>query len=148
MEPAGARQRHDVLRAETAVRLLIAGVPRSGKTTLSAELESKHRCAAMHTDDLIGKLDWSEVSRHVAEDWFTRAGPWVIEGVAVPRAIRKWFRDMRRTDAPCDRLIWMPVPRLELSAGQRAMAKGCISVYDEVIKRLLETGVEVETVTP
>jgi hypothetical protein len=43
----------------------------------------------MHTDDLIA-LGWSEASAAVIP-WISRPGPWIIEGVAVPRALRKWF---------------------------------------------------------
>lgn len=132
----------DVLRDKG--RILIAGVPRSGKTTLAKQMAAETGAPLFHTDDLIGSLNWSELSRHVAEDWMARPGPWIIEGVRVPHAVRKWFRDMKRADAPCDRMIWMPTPRLELSDRQRSLAKGCLKVFDEVVERALESGVGME----
>jgi len=129
------------------VRLLIAGVPRSGKTTLAAlRADEASRAGAplevRHTDDLIGRFDWSGASAEVAT-WFGRSGDWIVEGVAVGRALRKWFA--ARQDAPCDVVVWMPRPRFALSSGQLTMAKGCLTVWAEVEPELRRRGVAIET---
>jgi adenylate kinase family enzyme len=124
-------------KLRSVMRILIAGVPRSGKTTLANQLER----SARHTDDLIGARDWSAASAEVAT-WFDAPGPWVIEGVAVPRALRKWFAS-HATGAPADEIRWLGYPRLTLTSGQAAMAKACETVWREVLPELRRRGVTV-----
>ena len=85
-------------------RVVIAGGPNTGKTTLADKIG---RPNTQHTDDLIGTYDWSGVSAHVAESWMAQPGPWVIEGVATVRALRK--RMELSPERPCDVLIWLTV---------------------------------------
>lgn len=120
-------------------RLVIAGVPRAGKTTMA---NSYVRPIARHTDDLIGSRPWSEVSVEVAT-WFDAPGPWIVEGVAAVRALRKWLRT-HDTGAPCDRVIWFDVPRVAPLPGQLVMAKGCRTVWHEIRAELVARGVHVE----
>lgn len=119
-------------------RICIIGGPRTGKTTLANTMSN-----VLHTDDLIGQFDWSGVSEFVATDWFARPGPWVIEGVAAVRALRKWLA--ANTDGvPCERIIVLTEPYVELSKGQASMAKGHEKVWQEVLPQLLARGVAVE----
>ena len=124
-------------------RIVIVGVPRSGKTTFSRELAGRLGHSTRHTDDLIGKLDWSGASMH-ASTWFDSPGPWIIEGVAAVRALRKWLA-ANENGAPCDRIYWLGSPRLELSPGQATMAKGCSTVWREILPELRGRGVAVES---
>lgn len=147
-------------------RLVIAGVPKAGKTTASmaicgvattadltrtpAGLSGRFGPGAYvrHTDDLIGAslghgpLSWSGVSEVVAT-WFDATGPWIVEGVAAVRALRKWLA-AHPTGAPCDRVLWLDTPRVALTAGQRRMAAGCRTVWREIEPSLLARGVHVE----
>lgn len=120
------------------MRLAIAGVPKGGKTTRAA----KETGPVYHTDDLIGDREWSEASAE-AMTWFDRPGPWVIEGVAVPRALRKWLA-AHAGGKPADLVLWMGTPRQDLTKGQAAMAKGCQTVMREIIPLLERCGVKVE----
>lgn len=117
-------------------RVAIAGVPRAGKTTLAEEMGG-----GRSTDDLIG-LGWSEASLE-ASGWFDLPGPWVVEGMAVPRALRKWLAAYP-TGTPCDRLIWLGRPHAEQSPGQAAMGKGAATVMHEIVGELRARGVAVE----
>lgn len=119
------------------MRLLITGVPRSGKTTLARAVE----LPTLHTDDLIGSCDWSAASARVAER-LDRPGPWCIEGVAIPRALRKWLAG-HPSGKPCDEIRWLGTPRAPLTSGQAAMAKGCETVWDEVYSELQTRGVRI-----
>lgn len=117
-------------------RIVIAGVPRAGKTTLAATMAN-----VRHTDDLIGKLDWSAASLEVSR-WLDEPPPWVIEGVAVGRALRKWL-SFNPVGKPCDVAWWFGAPRVPLEPGQATMAKGCVSVWAEIEPALRARGVEI-----
>jgi hypothetical protein len=117
-------------------RILIAGGPRTGKTTLSTSLGIAR---VRHTDDVMD-LGWSEASAEVAT-WFDEPGPWVIEGVAVPRALRKWLA--ANEGKPCDVVCWLEHPVEPQSKGQAVMAAGCAKVWSEVADALHERGVNI-----
>lgn len=125
------------------MRVLICGGPRSGKTTLAAVIAAQLGCAPRSTDELIPTHDWSEVSDEVAR-WFTgTSSPWVIEGVAVPRALRKWFA-AHPGEPPADRVIWLDEPKVPLTGKQAAMRQACFTVMRQVIQPLRDCGLELE----
>ena len=95
-----------------------------------------------HTDHLI-HLGWSEASAAAAL-WFDTPGPWVVEGVAAPRALRKWLA-AHPEGKPCDVLIVLTEPHEPLTPGQAAMAKGCETVLREVRGELERRGVEIRS---
>jgi hypothetical protein len=88
---------------------------------------------------LIGKLDWSSASAQVAT-WFDAPGSWIIEGVAIPRALRKWLAT-HHSGTPADEIRWLGTPRVPLTNGQAIMAKACETVWDEVRPELERRGV-------
>lgn len=94
------------------------------------------------TDDLIETHDWSEASAEVAS-WFDAPGPWVIEGVAVPRALRKWLA-AHPEGKPCDVVHWLEQPRVVRTLKQDAMASACRTVMGELIAPLLSRGVKLQ----
>lgn len=112
-------------------RIVVGGAPRAGKSTYAP--------AARHTDDLIGQ-GWSEASEQAAQ-WMLEPGPWMIEGVATARALRKAL-DMT-ADAPCELLLWFQRPFVELSTHQRSMAKGCDTVLSKIRRDLAARGVAI-----
>ena len=120
------------------LRLVIAGGPRCGKTTYAKQFDG-----VRHSDDLITSHDWSSASHEVA-NWLGEPGPWVIEGVALGRSLRKALA--RSGDKPCDRVVWMVRPKVELLPGQQSMLKGCLTVWAEICPELLKRGVKIEEV--
>jgi hypothetical protein len=136
-------------------RICIAGGPRTGKTRLAESMFERHDwphavtdcdgCGILrHTDDLV-YLGWSEASAAAAL-WFDDDGPWIVEGVAVPRALRKWLAahpdDWDRTAGkPCDVVYWLEEPLVERTPGQIAMANGCATVWMEIADELRARGV-------
>lgn len=79
-----------------SLRIVVVGGPRTGKTTYAHSLSPHVRCSdsKSHGGDADDRLDlpprdrWSAVSSEVAT-WFDAPAPWVIEGIAVSRALRK-----------------------------------------------------------
>jgi len=126
------------------MRLVIAGVPKAGKTTLSMQCGTATPGPVWHTDDLF-LHGWSEASAEASE-WFDEPGPWIVEGVAAGRALRKWMR-AHPEGKPCDRVIWMGTPRLVLVGGQLTMAKGCWTVWLEIRDALAERGTIIDVHT-
>ncbi len=126
-------------------RILITGWPRTGKTTLSADLQNDlpEPCPVRHTDDLIGQLNWSAASSEVAK-WLEEEGDWIIEGVSVARALRKYHEAHPDEPPPCERLIYLRTPHVELTARQAGMGKGVDCVMAELEPWFLEHGLEVE----
>lgn len=137
-------------------RIVIGGIPRAGKTTLADTvakfLTEAQRAKAVDpaafkpieplcTDSFIGKLSWSDASE-AATVWFDAPGPWIVEGVAAIRALRKWLR-MHETGKPCDTLVWNEVARVPLNHGQVVMAKGCQTILREIFMQLDGRGVKV-----
>ena len=122
-------------------RVAITGGPRSGKTTLSGQFLDRGY-TVKHTDDLIGNWDWSEAS-HQASHWFNLPGPLCIEGVAVPRALRKF---LARCDAkPLDRLVILEGAMVPRNDRQAFMSKGIDTVLAEILPKLKARGVEIVT---
>lgn len=134
-------------------RICIAGWPRAGKTTLARDIHERTRIdpdhdavgVLRHTDSTID-LGWSEASAEVAT-WFDAPGPWIIEGVAVPRALRKWMA-AHPEGKPCDVVYWLAKPFLELTKWQQTMAKGCVSVWESIQRALVARGAEIRLGMP
>lgn len=120
-----------------ASRVVICGGPRTGKTTLS----KRYTCDVVHTDRMIGKTTWSSISDHLA-DWMLRPGPWVVEGVAAVRALRKLL-EANPGQKPCDLVIWCRTPKVPLTSKQAAMMKGTERTWREVRAILRQLQVEI-----
>jgi adenylate kinase family enzyme len=125
------------------MRIAIIGAPRAGKTTLALKLAAELGVPVRHSDDLIGEFDWSAASEHIATVWLPKPGPWIIEGVAVVRALRKWL-ESHPTGSPCDKIIVLESPRVPLTSRQAGMAKSCATILDGIRGPLLERGVVFE----
>lgn len=121
------------------MRIVVIGGPRCGKTTRAKALAATG-VPARHTDDLIGRLDWSAASAEVSR-WLDLPGPWVIEGVAAVRALRKWLAS--HGGKPCDAVEVMRRPHEPLSAGQASMLKSFETVWSEINHQLRARGVTI-----
>ncbi len=119
------------------MRIAITGGPQTGKTTLAPTLGAP----VIHGDDYIA-LGWSQSSQALADE-MAKPGPWVAEGVQVPRALRKMLEAAPRVK-PIDRLIVLGAPHKDQSEGQRRMALGLDTVLAEVLPQLRALGVEIE----
>lgn len=112
--------------------IAITGWSGTGKTTLAKEMVRggrdffKVRC----TDDLI-HLGWSEASE-AASHWFDEPGELIIEGIAVPRALRKWRARNPDQPPPVEQLIVLTKIHKEIPPGAVAQGKGHDTVLAEL----------------
>jgi hypothetical protein len=108
-------------------RTVIIGWPGTGKTTLAQKMGG-----GRSTDETIDMgLDWSAGSLEVSA-WFDRPGPWIVEGVAVPRALRKWHANNPGLPPPVDNIIVLRTVHKDLTNGQISMGKGIDTVMREI----------------
>ena len=132
-----------------AHRVVLAGGPRTGKSTLAETIGALFGGTVYATDALIESHDWSAASAECARWMSATPGPWIVEGVAAVRALRKWL-DANRTGMPCELVIWMSTSVVTRTPGQESMAKGCATIWNGkagepgVCARLLDRGVMVE----
>ncbi len=142
------------------MRVCIVGGPGCGKSTLALATAKRMGVIVLCTDTAAqaarsfnphGVLyapdsferDWSGLSAWVAGGWLNRPGPWVMEGVALSRALRKWRSSHPDEAPPCDKLIWCTEPYLELDDGQDRMLVGS----NTIMAGLLDSWPELEAVT-
>jgi dephospho-CoA kinase len=114
------------------MKIVITGYPNSGKSTLANILVlATGSFNLLQTDKLLETHDWSDLSAAVSE-WFDKPGNWIIEGVAAPRAIRKWRAKHPNAKPPFDMFIYMRRGFETYRPGQRAMANGMDTVMLEL----------------
>lgn len=124
-------------------RILIVGGPKVGKTTLADKLATELGITARHTDDLLGAQLWSKSSDVVAS-WIEDPGPWVIEGVTAMRALRKWVH-AHHEGLPADELYLSTDAKVAITARQRAMTRGCMTVWSEIAVDLARRGLPIKS---
>lgn len=115
---------------EPSGRVVITGWPKTGKTTLAAKMGG-----GRSTDDVMS-LGWSEASERVSL-WLDQPGPWIYEGVAIPRALRKWRKRNPGKRPPIDKLIILKNPRQDLDPAAAAMGKALDTVLAEIMPWLI-----------
>ena len=126
-----------LLKAANYNRLVIAGGPQAGKTTLAGSLARDG--LTVHGSDELKHLEWSAASL-AATHWLDEAGPWICEGVAMPRALRKWLA-RNKTGKPADAALYLAHPVSDRKRGQHVMALGCATVWNEIADELRNRGV-------
>lgn len=122
-------------------RVVISGGPRTGKSTLAVRAGERYRRPVKHADSLIGQKDWSESSAEVAK-WIDQDGDWIVEGVAAPRALRKWLaaNPGKKLDAT---VVHFREPVQFQTDKQRAMSKGVETVWLQIRDELKKRGATV-----
>src|SRR5688572_28574580 len=128
------------------MRVLILGGPLRGKSTLARELRAEGlrtfctdapsycREVEYGVTYLPEGLVWSGASQYVADQWLSMPGPWVIEGAAAVRALRKWA-EANPDGVPADRIVMLVQARAPTTGRQEGLAKGVVSVWREICQR-------------
>ncbi len=122
------------------VRIAITGGPGVGKSTFALDLSSLTGADVKHGDRVMD-LGWSESSQAVSH-WFDAEGAWIVEGVVVPRALRKWL-DTHPEGKPVDVLLFRGQAFKTLNPGQETLRKGVQSVLKKIFPELQKRGVKV-----
>jgi hypothetical protein len=107
-------------------KVALTGGPKTGKTTLSQQCVDRH---VYRTDDW-QVIEWAHVPDAII-DQLESIDSWILEGVQVPRCLRKGLKP--------NVVIWLDKPHVALSSGQRSMAKGCRTIYEEWIDMVQRT---------
>jgi hypothetical protein len=149
-------------------RIIIVGGPRRGKSTMAGALAEWREDLTgnrvlprspipIYCGDPLSKVKEPVAGVHylpegipisgddgaaqwVADNWFSKPGPWVCEGWVMARALRRWvagcdargipYRDLR---APADRIVVLDRPGFGMpSKGQEAMHKAVMTVWGQV----------------
>lgn len=97
-------------------RIAIAGGPRVGKTTLTGRVTDR---PVIHTDDTMSE-PW-EQQPFIAIERCRPHASFVIEGVQVPRALRKGL--------VVDAVLWLDQALAPVTPRQASMGKGVLSVF-------------------
>lgn len=128
-------------------RVVVVGGPGTGKTTLAAALARRLGAEHRTTDALVDQgLEWSEVSDRVAGMLGDRGAPWVLEGAAAVRGLRKWLRS--NNGHPGVVVVNLDRPVAGRTPRQEAMAKGVGTVWRQVAPALRARGVKVMADVP
>lgn len=126
-------------------RIVVAGGPCSGKSTLVSKL-SDGRCRVHGGEELVGR-EWSAGSLE-ASGWLDKPGPWICENVAMARALRKWLARNLGKAVPADLIIHLGCQVADRSPGQSAMAKGCQTVWEQIKPELMRRGARILETNP
>lgn len=124
------------------MRLVVIGPPKAGKTTYAVSQAARVQCPVHHCDDLISTHDWSAASQHIADQWLGTLGPWIVEGCAAVRALRKWLA-ANPTGMPCDYVLYIRTPKIPLNAGQARMQVAIDTIWRQIAAELRQRGVEI-----
>src|SRR6185369_15748021 len=122
-------------------RLVIVGGPHVGKTTLSERLSVEYGITNNHHSDDVKHLGWSD-SSEFASKWFDEPGDWIIEGVQMARALRKWLAANPGKPLDVD-VVTLSNPFDTLLKGQESMAKGVFTVLKEIEPELIRRGARI-----
>jgi len=122
-------------------RIVIIGGPRVGKSTLSQKLRDELGIANLRCSDDVKHLGWSE-SSEFASKWFDDQGDWIIEGVQMARALRKWLAANPDKTLDAD-ILTLHQPYEARLRGQESMTKGVFTVFREIQSELVKRGARV-----
>jgi hypothetical protein len=147
------RLKRDALAAQLieskAQRVVIDGGPRRGKSEIAKKIAADGR-RYHHGDELRDRPEWAGLTKEekwsagsqLASEWLDEEGPYVLDNVAMGRALRKWLK-RNPTGKPADVVVHLSGAVIESSSGQEGMATGSDSVWKEIRSELVMRGVRV-----
>ncbi|MFT4265574.1 MAG: hypothetical protein QM572_19505 [Nocardioides sp.] len=142
------------------MRLVVVGGAMAGKSTLALELAAKEGLPVYCTDparlarkvfpsvtyapDGVTDLSNPHASSWVVENWLSKPGPWIVEGILTARALRKWYA-LDCPGTPCDAVIELTSVHAEATAtaGQVSTHLAVATIFNQIRGRLEGDGVTV-----
>lgn len=122
------------------MKIVIAGGPRTGKSSFARKLNEKLNIPIISTDNYIA-CGWSEAPHKIIED-IIDLPDYILEGVNSGRTIRKLVEKDIKLEF--DKVYYLEQPMVEYDKkGQAALNKGCKTVWLDVIPSLDDAGIEV-----
>jgi len=130
-------------------RIIIAGGPRRGKSTLAKEYMemgypiycgdplSKVKDPIQGVTYLPEGMPFSGdngPAQYILDNWLPLPGPWVMEGHIMPRVLSRWLENSKGSQQwPCDLIIILDRPALVPTVqGQESLHKGCMTVWNRI----------------
>lgn len=136
-----SRDQHGPIAKAAQMLTMITGWSGTGKSCVYGKaIADEHGVPLLATDAFI-PLGWSEASAHVAE-MLTDGVSRVVEGVAVPRVLRKMLA-AAPTIRPCARLVIVTKALRPQTAGQVKQGRQHDAFLAEILPALIALGVEV-----
>jgi hypothetical protein len=148
-----ARKKRDAIAEELSglgpARVVIAGGPRRGKSTIAEKLVGPG-VTHHHGEELVDRPEWAGMTREekwsagsaLAATWLDEPGPLVAENVAMSRALRKWLK-AHPEGKPVDVVVHLSDAVNETIPGQETMAAGDETVWKQIRSELVMRGVRV-----
>lgn len=118
------------------MRIVIAGGPRTGKSTLFRSLALDF-AVAIGTDDFMDR-PWDAVPDAIV-DVLEKHDEFLLEGVNAARVLRRWIRD-RQTFPGIDVCYYLTSPMVPQTKAQASMTKAIATVWKDVLPRLVADG--------
>lgn len=126
------------------MKIVICGIPKSGKSTLALGLSTLTGYRVFHCDSL-KHLPWSEQSEKIIE-LFTVEGSIIIEGVKTVYSLRKWKDRNPDKGCPIDCYVWLDKAKVPLSREQEALGRGMAVINRNIATWVPKGGLEVGVV--
>lgn len=104
-------------------RIVIAGGPRTGKTTLARTV---HDRPVLSTDAYMN-VQWAQAPEMI-NDAVSELPAYLLEGIQVGRCLRKGLKP--------DCVIWLETPVVARTKPQETMAKGCTKIFQEWLSKM------------
>jgi broad-specificity NMP kinase len=125
------------------IRIIITGFPKTGKITLANQLGRKYNVPIKSTDSLVDR-SWSDMSCEIA-NWINEPAPWIIEGNAVVRGLRKWIKIKQQKRLDGVSIFLMTHTNSLYSSGQMALAKAIRTIWEQIRMDLADRGARIST---
>ena len=118
-------------------RILIVGGPRTGKTTLSRELQEETRLPTFHTDDFLHLKDF-RAQTTATTNWLLVEPDYIVEGVHTVYALRRLLEERYEGEKPAplpDLIHFCEKPFERLHTGQERLWRGVNTVMYDLLER-------------
>lgn len=125
------------------IKIIIVGFPKTGKITLAKRLGQKYNAVVKSTDSLLDR-SWEEISEEAA-NWINEPAPWVIEGNATARGLRKWLKlnPGKRLDGVL--IVLLTHTSSLYTPKQLALAKAIRTVWEQIRMELVDRGAKISS---